>query len=85
MIELDYNEEVATLTFRSTTERIVIGQERRSGKWVMRYLCAKGYEGAVITDGASREEILRQTKRFLIGHGQGLMSNLIEAWAQRCG
>jgi hypothetical protein len=86
MIELDYNEEVARFTYRGTTERVVIGQNRRTKAWVMRYL--RGDDGeveqAVIDHGTSREEILRQTKGFMIGHGRVLVENVIQSMEKRC-
>jgi hypothetical protein len=90
MIDLEYKEEVATFSFRGTTERIVIGHDPETDLWVMQYL-RPGQENssdiydaqAVITEGQSREDILKRTKRFMVGHGQGLMSNLIQSWDHR--
>jgi hypothetical protein len=85
MIDLEYKEEVATFTFRGVTERVVIGCNPKTEQWVMHYLLP-GQDGdspqAMITDGESREDILRRTKRFMIGHGRALVENVIQAWEQ---
>src|SRR5260221_9618655 len=85
MIELDYNEEVARFTYRGTTERVVIGQNRRTKAWVMRYL--RGDDGEVeqagIDHGTSREEILRHTKGFMMRHRRVLVENLKQTMEKR--
>jgi hypothetical protein len=76
--------------FDGVRERVVIGQER-DGRWSMGYFRAGqdlDIESAQACirepDIRTREGILRETKRFMIGHGQCLMSNLIQSAEQRC-
>jgi hypothetical protein len=78
-VRIANREEIATFTFLGVTERIIIGEDEKLG-WCMFYLRANGSEQATINRAESREEILRLTKCFMIGHGnQGLMYNLIQS------
>lgn len=83
--ELEYSEEVATLSYRGRTERVVIGRHRRTGNWVMQYL-RPGQDGdsaqATISDGESREDIIKRTVECVTGHGKALVENVIQSWEE---
>jgi hypothetical protein len=73
MYDLEYTEEIATLTYRSTTHRILIGPIRQTGQWAMLYLL-DGQDvhnpQATCYEGKNREDIIKRATHFMCGHGR---------------
>lgn len=76
-MRLTNRQEVMTLIFEGVVNRVIIGQEP-DGTWSMYYLSADGGTVATIRAIRSREEILRQTKESMRGHGRQVIENLID-------
>ena len=83
--DLIYTEEILRLTYRGVSERVVIGLNEKTEKWVMRYL-RPGQDGdsaqVTITDGESREDIIKRTLECVTGHGKALVENVIQSWEE---
>jgi hypothetical protein len=74
-------EPIAEFTFFGVTEKIVLRQEAPD-RWDWNYCRVNGYPQCH-GDAKSRRKALRQIKRFMIGHGQVIMSNLSQSAEER--
>jgi hypothetical protein len=71
-------ERIAEFTFMWQTEVVVLRQEP-DGTWKMTYCRVNGHEQAFTSGLKSRAAAIRAVKRFMIGHGQCLIENLIQS------